>query len=76
MDGHQVDINFANEQLGTLVKLDGVQVQNVVCVSFKHKVGEYPTVVLELLPGAVSIEGIGDPEVRAKILELASRRDD
>lgn len=63
--GHKVKINLSPRDLGTLVYIDGVPVQNVVCLEVRHHVGEVSRIRLELLPSEIEIVGDAGEVVRA-----------
>lgn len=55
--GPAVRINLSADRLGTFVYLDGVLVQGLRNVTLTHRAGEVASIVLEVLPSSLVIDG-------------------
>lgn len=53
----KIVIHAVQQPKGTTVEIDGFKIPKLVNVSFEHRVGDIPKVIMEVYPEEVVIEG-------------------
>lgn len=54
---HKIRVEIEENVIGTKVFVDGGLIQGLRFVKVEHRVGEYPIVTLEILPGKLELDG-------------------